>query len=116
MGVTTGTMVGATMALSAMALTYGAMFPNYDTENVAEIPTSFGGLMFMMTGVIYLGLIVLFEAWPVYRFLASHLPGAPAPQGLGAVTLGLMGAGVLTAVVIVVALRQGVRSVAEMAA
>ncbi|HSG46932.1 MAG TPA: hypothetical protein VLA43_03855, partial [Longimicrobiales bacterium] len=52
---TTGTMVAVTFALSAMALGLGALFPNYDTENVAEIPTSFGGLLFMMCATLYLG-------------------------------------------------------------
>ena len=39
MVLTTVTMAGATLALTAMALGFGALFPNYETENVAEIPT-----------------------------------------------------------------------------
>ena len=72
---TTGTMVAVTFALSAMALGLGALFPNYDTENVAEIPTSFGGLLFMMLAISYLAGVVILEAWPVYRFLDARAGG-----------------------------------------
>jgi ABC-2 type transport system permease protein len=116
MAITTVTMVGATLALSALALSFGALFPNYDTENAAQIPTSFGGMMFMMTAVGYLGAVVALEAWPVYRYLASGLPGSGVVVGLGSVTLGLGGAAALTALTIGFSLRYGVRSVAAMEA
>ena len=84
---TTITMVGVTFALTALALGFGALFPNFETENVAEIPTSFGGLLFMMSAVLYLGGVVVLEAWPVYLFLAARLRGAGSvsvlPLGLG---------------------------------
>jgi len=107
---TTGTMIGATFAITALALGLGALYPNYDTENVAEIPTSFGGLLFMMSAVIYLGVIVLLEAWPVYLFLQAGLQGeagvSPVP-----LTLGVAGAALVTLGTIVFPLRAGVRRV-----
>ena len=56
---TTITMIGITFALTALALGLGALYPNFETENVAEIPTSFGGLIFMMAAVLYLGGVVV---------------------------------------------------------
>ena len=73
----TGTMVMATFALTALALGFGALFPNYETDNVAEIPTSFGGLLFMMAAVGYLAGVIILEAWPVYSFLSANLQGEP---------------------------------------
>ncbi|MFO8175758.1 MAG: hypothetical protein R6T96_15855, partial [Longimicrobiales bacterium] len=67
----TVTMVFMTMALTALALGFGALYPNYETENVAEIPTSFGGLLFMMSAVTYLAAVIILEAWPVYLFLVA---------------------------------------------
>ena len=133
---TTVTMVGATFALTAMALGFGAVYPNYETENAAEIPTSFGGLLFMMTAVSYLTLVVAMEAWPVYNFLSARLAaGGVAPgvagggvpnlyggsgggAGVGAeatlpLVLGLAGVALLTAVAIVVPLRVGIRRLRE---
>lgn len=114
MVLTTVTMAGATLALTAMALGFGALFPNYETENVAEIPTSFGGLLFMMAAVTYLGLVVVLEAWPMYLFLASRLPGAQAGSAdAGPLVLGIGGAALLTGALIVLPLRAGVKRVRD---
>ncbi len=115
LALTTLTMVGMTFALTALALGLGALFPNLDTENVAEIPTSFGGLLFMMTAVLYLGVVVLLEGWPVYRFLAVGAGGeAVSGGGVGNLVLllsGLAGAALVTAAAVWVPLRAGVRRV-----
>ncbi len=108
---TTVTMVGVTFALTAMALGFGALYPNYDTENVAEIPTSFGGLLFMMAATTYLAGVVVLEAWPVYLFLAAGFREGEPGVGVGPLALGLSGAALLTALAIWLPLRAGVRKV-----
>ncbi len=107
---TTGTMVGVTFALTSLALGFGALFPNYETENVAEIPTSFGGLLFMMTAVTYLAGVVILEAWPVYLFLGSRMGGTGA-EGVMPLVVGVAGALVLTGLAIALPLWAGVRRV-----
>src|SRR5690606_11842658 len=57
---------------------------NYDTENVVEIPTSFGGLLFMMVAVAYLAALVVLEGWPVYLYLSSRFPSGMVLPGAGA--------------------------------
>ena len=99
-------MIAMTFALTAMALGLGALFPNLDTENVAEIPTSFGGLLFMMAAVLYLGAVVVLEGWPVYRYLAGELQGGVA-IGPGVLVAGFGGALAVTALAIVLPLRAG---------
>jgi ABC-2 type transport system permease protein len=110
---TTSTMVGMTFALTALALGFGALFPNYETENVAEIPTSFGGLLFMMAAVVYLAGVVILEAWPVYFFLQGRMADASAggPGPSWALAAGLGGAALLTAMAISLPLIVGVRRV-----
>lgn len=106
----TATMVGATFAISALALALGAVFPNYETENPAEIPTSFGGLVFMMAAVTYLAAVVVLEGWPLYLFLRARLAGVPfRDAGFWPLVLGVGGAAILTGLVIVVSLRLGAR-------
>jgi len=34
------TMAGLTLAIAAMALTFGTLYPQFETENAAQIPTS----------------------------------------------------------------------------
>jgi ABC-2 type transport system permease protein len=109
MVVSTLTMLGVTLAFAAMALALGAIYPNYETENPAEIPTSFGGLLFMMAAVAYLVVVVVLEAWPVYLFLRARLDGTPfLDAGLAPLILGFGGAAALTAFVIAGSLRVGV--------
>lgn len=108
---TTVTMVGVTCALTALALGFGAIYPNYETENVAEIPTSFGGLLFMMAAVIYLGGVVILEAWPVYGFLASRLRDGDAELRVVPLVVGVVGAAALTVAAIVLPLWAGIRRV-----
>ena len=114
LALTTVSMIGMTFALTAMALGLGALFPNLDTENVAEIPTSFGGLLFMMAAVLYLGAVVVLEAWPVYRFLAAGLQGGGGAPEWGAMVLGIGGALAITALAVWIPLRAGVRRMATL--
>lgn len=110
----TGTMVGVTLALGAMALAFGALFPNHETENPAEIPTSFGGLLFMMSAVAYLAIVIILEGWPVYLFLRARLDGVPFSEaGVFPMLLGIGGAGLLTALVIAGSLAAGVRRISR---
>jgi ABC-2 type transport system permease protein len=67
-----------TFAVAGLALGLGAVFPQYDTENAAQIPTSFGGLVFMMISAGLVGAVVLLEARPVYGYLAAEAFGTPA--------------------------------------
>ncbi|HET9948477.1 MAG TPA: hypothetical protein VFQ22_06125 [Longimicrobiales bacterium] len=107
---TSVTMVGVTFALTALALGLGALYPNYETENVAEIPTSFGGLLFMMAAVSYLAGVVVLEAWPVYVYVSSRMTDDAGP-GLLPVVLGLSGASLLTLLAVWLPLRAGIRRV-----
>src|SRR5262249_42700181 len=58
-----------TMAAGALALSLGVLYPQFETENAAQIPTSFGGLVFMMSAILLLAAIIVIEARPV----AAHL-------------------------------------------
>jgi ABC-2 type transport system permease protein len=66
-----------TFAVCGLAIGFGTLFPQFDTENAAQIPTSFGGLLFMMTSVGVIGGVVLLEARPVYSYLRMRMLGTP---------------------------------------
>ena len=67
------TIILMTFAMAAMALCFGTLFPQFESENAAQIPTSFGGLVFMMTAVLILGLVVFLEARPVYDHVSATM-------------------------------------------
>ncbi len=75
MTVSIGTIVLLTLAISAMALGLGAVFPQFETENAAQIPTSFGGLVFMMSTIGLLAVVIVIEAIPVYSYLQATFAG-----------------------------------------
>ena len=61
-----------TFAIAGLAIGFGTMFPQYETENAAQIPTSFGGLLFMMASIGMIGATIILEARPVYGYLAAR--------------------------------------------
>ena len=75
--VSVGSIVLMTFALSGMVIGFGTLFPQFETENAAQIPTSFGGLVYMMASVALIGSVIVLEARPVYGFLAARAFGQP---------------------------------------
>lgn len=66
-----------TMAAGSLALSLGVLFPQFETENAAQIPTSFGGLVFMMSAILLLAGIIIVEARPVAAHLQAYQNGTP---------------------------------------
>ena len=75
--VSVGTITLLTFAISGLAIGAGTLFPQFQTENAAQIPTSFGGLIFMMTSVSLIGVVIILEARPVYAYLSAAAFGTP---------------------------------------
>jgi ABC-2 type transport system permease protein len=69
MAVAVGTIVLFTLSASALALSFGAIYPQFGSENAAQIPTSFGGLVYMMSSLSLLTAIIMIEATPVMGYL-----------------------------------------------
>jgi ABC-2 type transport system permease protein len=67
-----------TFAIAGLAIGFGTMFPQFDTENAAQIPTSFGGLLFMMSSVVLIGAVVTLEARPVMSYVQTLAYGGEA--------------------------------------
>ncbi len=93
------TIAAVTFALAALALTFGTLFPQFETENTAQIPTSVGGLLFMMTAVALLAVILVLESWPVLTIFRHRLMGGSPAAGVWL----MAGASGLAAVAICVA-------------
>ena len=100
-----------TFALAGLAVAFGTLFPQYETENAAQIPTSFGGLLFMMSSVTLIGVVVILEARPVYGYLAAQSFGGAAEPG--AMVLGFGSAAALCVAATVFPLRYAQRRLEE---
>ena len=73
MGVSIFTITMMTFAIAGLALGFGALFPKFNTENAAQIPTSFGGLILMMASVVLIGVVIVLEARPVYDYVGARM-------------------------------------------
>ncbi|MDR1308394.1 MAG: hypothetical protein LBL95_00555 [Deltaproteobacteria bacterium] len=58
-----------TPGLCSLGVGLGARFPRFETENLAQVPTGYGGLIFMVSSSISLMLLIGLSAWPVVRYL-----------------------------------------------
>jgi len=69
-----------TFGIAALGVGMGAAFPRFRYENVAQIPTGFGGIAYMIVTMLFIGAVITIEAWPVYRiFLAQSLGAGMGP-------------------------------------
>jgi ABC-2 type transport system permease protein len=85
-----GTITLMTFAIASLAIGFGTLYPRFESENAAQIPTSFGGLLFMMTAVGLIGAVLVLEARPIYTWLGARSVGdVAAPRDL---VVGLAGA------------------------
>ncbi|HKW41706.1 MAG TPA: hypothetical protein VJN39_10710 [Gemmatimonadales bacterium] len=71
------TICGLTFAIAAMALGFGALYPQFETENAAQIPTSFGGLVYMMATIALLAAVIVVLWQAVYQYVRSVYLGQP---------------------------------------
>lgn len=89
-----------TLAIAGLAIGFGTLFPQFETENAAQIPTSFGGLLFMMTSVGVIGSVVVLEARPVYSYLSARTFGVAADVSQMVLGFGLAAALCLAAALV----------------
>jgi ABC-2 type transport system permease protein len=80
-----------TFAIAGLAVGFGTMYPRFETENAAQIPTSFGGLLFMMASIVLIGAVITLEARPVFGYLATRAFGAASNPVDMVVGFGLAG-------------------------
>ncbi len=102
-----------TLAASALALGLGALFPQFGTENAAQIPTSFGGLVFMMSSLSLLALVIIIEAMPVATYLRDLAAGGEGRLGIE-LALSMAAVTVLCVVSTILPLRVGLRRLEEL--
>jgi ABC-2 type transport system permease protein len=80
------TIVVMTFGITAICVGTGALYPKFNFDNAAEIPTSFGGALCMIFSLSFVGIVVMIEAWPIYLLTT----GALAPGRLHAPDLWLL--------------------------
>ncbi len=70
-----------TFGITSLGIGIGAAFPRFRYENIAQIPTGFGGLVYMMLAMLFCVLIVMVEALPLHMYLNAVAAGQPLRPG-----------------------------------
>jgi len=59
----------------ALGVGLGAVYPNFQHENIAQVATGFGGLIYMIISSVFIASVIVLEAGPVYTILSAHFKG-----------------------------------------
>lgn len=73
-----------TLGLTGLGLGLGSLYPKFDYENISEISSNAGGIIYMTLALSFIGLILMLGARPVYvhlneRFLFKSIGGIDVP-------------------------------------
>jgi ABC-2 type transport system permease protein len=64
--------------ISALALGFGAIYHDFRRQSVSEIPSSFGGMVFMIATITVLGVAMALQAVPFWYYLIQSMSIARA--------------------------------------
>jgi len=67
------TIFSMVFGITALGVGMGAAFPNFKAENVTQVATGFGGLLYMILAMAFISLVVLLEAGPVYTLFMAEV-------------------------------------------
>jgi len=100
------------LSLTALGVGLGAVYPRFFYENAAQIAAGFGGIIYMIIGLIYIGLSIVIEARPVYVYFREQL--VPGTYEYTSFIISVLLLIVLNLAVFIIPMRLGVRSLTRM--
>jgi ABC-2 type transport system permease protein len=77
MVLSTLTMFMAVFGIVALGIGCGALYPNFKFQNLAQVATGYGGLMYMILSALFMALVIVLEAGPVYIIFMADIRGEP---------------------------------------
>ena len=105
------TMVFMVVGITGLGIGFGAMYPNFRYENIARVSTGFGGLMYMMVSALFIGVVIIAEAGPVYILFRAEVRGyevSPAQWAFIVVSFGIAFA--VCVVALITPMRMGIEA------
>jgi len=74
------TMLLAVFGIIAMGIGFGAIYPKFKHENISQVATGFGGLMYMIFSTLFMAVIIIIEAGPVRFLFMADMNGEPVTK------------------------------------
>lgn len=73
----TVTMFFLVSGIVAMGIGLGALYPNFTHQNIAQVSTGFGGVVYILLCSLFVAVVVVLEAGPVYILFTAQAKGVP---------------------------------------
>lgn len=109
------TMVGLSGSLAGLSVGIGAQYPNFKAENVAKIAAGPGGILFMIVAQIFVGIILLLEAAPVFFIVRAEYQRRSLQSWEWGIVVGGVALATLANVLgAVIPMRRGARAIREL--
>ncbi|MFC1528531.1 hypothetical protein ACFL5B_01335 [Candidatus Latescibacterota bacterium] len=96
------------LALSSLAVGFGAAFPDFSERNPSRIASSPGGILTIVVSMFYIGLMMIIIAIPSYTYTIYLIEGGDFPRNM--IIISSISALVLNAITILIPLRMGAQS------
>ena len=115
MGLSLATILLMTLGITAIGVGVGALYPKFNFDNAAEIPTSFGGAVCMIFSIAFIGIVVMIEAWPVYQLALEGLrPGKMTVPAFRLIAPSFCAVAAITTLAVVVPIKLGLNHLERM--
>ena len=69
------TMFFMVLGIVALGIGFGALYANFKYENIAQLSVGFGGVLYMIVSSIFIAIVIVLEAGPVYILFMSDASG-----------------------------------------
>jgi len=79
--------------ITGLGVGLGAIYPRFRYENAVQISAGYGGIVYMLVAMTFIGAVVLLLSWPVYMFFNAGyrgVPLTPVETGLSVACFALM--------------------------
>ncbi len=73
MGLSVITILFIVPGIVSLGIGIGAAYPDFKSENPAQMVTSFGGFLFMIISACFIGVVIILEAGPVYQIFMAEV-------------------------------------------
>jgi len=70
-----GSMVVMVFGIAGLGVGLGALYPDFKHENIAQVSTGFGGVLYMIVCALFIVIVIVLEAGPVYILFMSDVRG-----------------------------------------
>lgn len=109
------TVFSMTFGIVALGVGLGAIYPRFKVENAAQVVSGFGGVIYMILSMVFVGAVVILEAWPVYTIFMAELNNrALSLFEWAGVFFSFSGVAVLNGAAVIIPMRLGLKKIMEM--